>query len=56
MDTSGNDTYCGILIDTVEKPGQILEQLPCVNIGKSHDSLLRRRLQGQGNALTSLSS
>ncbi|CAB3999080.1 Prolyl endopeptidase-like [Paramuricea clavata] len=31
-DISRNDTYCGILIDTVENPGKIVEQLPCVNI------------------------
>ncbi|XP_028410328.1 prolyl endopeptidase-like isoform X2 [Dendronephthya gigantea] len=32
LDTSGIDTYCGIVIDTVKKPGRILEQLPCVNL------------------------
>ena len=32
VDTSGSDTYSGILVDTLKNPGQIVEQLPCVNI------------------------
>ena len=34
VDVSGNDSYSGILVDTLENPGQILEQLPSVNIGE----------------------
>ncbi|XP_046847304.1 prolyl endopeptidase-like [Xenia sp. Carnegie-2017] len=32
VDISGCDTYCGILVDTVKKPGTILEQLSSVSL------------------------
>ena len=36
VDTSGSDTYCGIVIDTVNKPRQIFERITCVNMGKKY--------------------